>query len=77
MIISKASRSLIKVDRALSELRRGGTIILRLNNCESCLLRSLEMMIDGDAIEMGKHCQSTPMLVITKTRAAAMGKKIK
>lgn len=76
MVQSKVSNCLIKVDRALSEIRRGGTIILRLNNNEGCLLRSLEMMVEGDAVEMGALCGSSPMLVITKNRATALGKRL-
>jgi len=67
----------MKIDRACSELRRGGTIMLRVAKGEACLFRAVELMRDGDEGALSKLSGSAAMLVLTDNRIASLGKHLR
>jgi len=67
----------MKIDRACAELRRGGTIMLRLANGEGCVLRAVELMRDGDDVTLSRIAGSGAMLVLTDHRLASLGRPLR
>ena len=68
--------SYLKTDRASAELRRGGTILLRLANGECCLFKAAEMMSDDSHRAMCQLTGSGVMLALTGNRISSLGRQL-
>ncbi|CAA6604877.1 GTP cyclohydrolase-2 [Rhodospirillaceae bacterium LM-1] len=68
-----ASPCLRQVDRALSELRRGGLVILQGENGESGLVLAAEAVTQQALNQLRQLAASRPVLAITNRRAEVLG----
>src|SRR5687767_1635572 len=65
-------RALIAVDRALSELRRGGLVVLRSADGRAALVLAAEMATDDGIAELTRLAGSAPVLAVTGRRVSAL-----
>ena len=65
----------LAVDRAIAELRRGGTVAVRAgeNHDRIALVSAAEMATDGTLPRLAALAGSEPSLVLTRNRAIALG----
>ena len=77
MTHSADARAYMKIDRACAELRRGGTVMLRLANGEACVFRAAELLRDGDEQTLNRMTGSGVMLVLTDHRIASLGRHLR
>ena len=66
----------VKIERAISELRRGGKLVISDNNTgHSVLLVASELIHDDTTNELSKLALSRPNIIISKNRCRALGIK--
>ncbi len=70
------TKTYLGINRACSELRRGGVILVRLANGEAGLFRAAELIGDDDAFLLSKLAGSVAMLVVTNERVSMLGRDI-
>jgi GTP cyclohydrolase II len=68
---SPDQRALRQVDRAVTDLRRGGFVLLRQG--ASALLAQAAEGVSPDSLARLRHLAGEPSLVLTRRRAAALG----
>ena len=73
MPASREPVSLIAVDRAISELRRGRFVAVRGAGGTAILMYAAEAITPGSLIKIQTFSQSNPVLAITARRAAVLG----
>ena len=71
-----SSREFLNTDRACQELRRGRTVMLRLENGSACLLRAAELSCAEDRNTLQGLAGSGALLVLTRTRVESLGHKL-
>jgi GTP cyclohydrolase II len=69
-------RALIAVERALSELRRGGIVALRGSDGRIALALAAEMVSADGLSELGRLTGSAPVLALTGRRVAALNGRV-
>jgi len=74
---TRAKNAQMKVERASSELRRGGHVMLRLNNGEAAIFRGAEFVDNDDILELSQLAGSGPLLVLTANRIKSLGRSIR
>jgi GTP cyclohydrolase II len=74
---TRAKTAYMKVERASSELRRGGHVMLRLNNGEAALFRGAEFADNDDILDLSKLAGSGPLLVLTANRIKSLGRSLR
>ena len=73
---TRAKNALMKAERARSELRRGGHVILRLNNGEAAFYGA--EFADSDTIlNLSRLAGSGPLLVLTANRIKSLGRSLR
>ena len=66
----------IKIERAISELRRGGKLVISDNNSGISVLLVASEMIQNDTIEeMSNLAFSRPNIILSENRCKAIGIK--
>ena len=70
MVISARHQT---VQRAISDLRRGGSVLVRSSQGGAYLIRAAEQITSDTMAEMGVLSRSSPFLLITHHRAKAIG----
>jgi GTP cyclohydrolase II len=74
---TRAKNAYMKAERASAELRRGGCVMLRLNNGEAALFRGAEFA-DGEDINFLSHLAgSGPLLVLTANRMKSLQRSLR
>ncbi len=73
----RAHSALIKVERVCAELRRGGLIMLRLNNGEAALFRGAEFSDIDDVLALSRLARSGTLLALTANRVKSLGRSIR
>lgn len=68
-----SSNAMITVDRAISELRRGGLIKINANDGSSALILAAEMASEETLNNLKQMSHTMPFVVITGQRAAVLG----
>ena len=64
----------VKIERAISELRRGGKLVISDNNTgQSVLLTASELIHDGTINELSSLALSRPNIILSKNRCRALG----
>jgi len=74
---TRAKNAYMKAERASAELRRGGYIMLRLNNGEAALFLGAEFVDEDDILILSKLTGSGPLLVLTSNRIKSLGRSIR
>ena len=64
----------VKIERAISELRRGGKLVISdINSGTSVLLLASELMEKDTVDELSKICFSRPSIILSQNRSKAIG----
>ena len=72
-----SKNSTIKIERAISELRRGGKIVISDNNTGvSIVLFAAELIEKGTIEEISQSTLSRPSIILSSNRASAIGIRI-
>ena len=69
---SAPAHALIAIDRAVTELRRGGSVALQSGEGRLLVLAA-EAVTDATLSELRRRTEAEPLLAITKRRAAVLG----
>ena len=73
----RAKNAHMKANRAAAELRRGGHVMLRLNNGEAALFRGAEFTDITDILDLSRLAGSGPLLVLTAKRVESLGRSLR
>ncbi len=73
----RAKNAFMKAERASAELRRGGYVMLRLNNGEAALFRGAEFAESNDILDLSRLAGSGPLLVLTANRVKSLGRSLR
>jgi GTP cyclohydrolase II len=76
IVETNVGTSYLQTDRAAAELRRGGTVLLRLANGESCLFKAAELGGDDGEDTLSAVTGSGVMLALTDNRIASLGRQL-
>ena len=74
---TRAKNAYMKAERASAELRRGGYVMLRLNNGEAALFRGAEFADGEDINFLSRLAGSGPLLVLTANRIKSLQRSIR
>ena len=74
---TRAKNAYMKAERASAELRRGGYVMLRLNNGEAALFRGAEFADGEDINFLSRLAGSGPLLVLTANRIRSLQRSIR
>jgi GTP cyclohydrolase II len=74
---TRAKNAFMKIERASAELRRGGHVLLRLNNGEAALFLGAEFADEGDIKFLSRLAGSGPLLVLTANRVKSLQRSIR
>ena len=74
---TRAKNAYMKAERAGAELRRGGHVMLRLNNGEAALFRGAEFADVEDINFLSRTAGSGPLLVITANRMKSLQRSLR
>lgn len=74
---TRARNAYLKAERARAELRRGGNIMLRLNNGEAALFRGAEFADADDILDLSRLAGSGTLLVLTANRVKSLGRSVR
>jgi len=74
---TRAKNAYIKAERASAELRRGGHVMLRLNNGEAALFRGAEFADVEDIDFLSRLAGSGPLLVLTANRVKSLQRSLR
>ena len=74
---TRAKNAYMKAERASAELRRGGYVMLRLNNGEAALFRGAEFADGEDINFLIRLAGSGPLLVLTANRIKSLQRSIR
>ena len=74
---TRAKNAYMKAERANAELRRGGHIMLRLNNGEAALFRGAEFADSEDINFLSRTAGSGPLLVLTANRMKSLQRSLR
>jgi GTP cyclohydrolase II len=66
------AQTLVAIDRAVTELRRGGSVVLQAGEGRLLVLAA-EAVTDAALVELQRRAGAPPLLAITKRRAAVLG----
>lgn len=77
MYDKRAKNAQMKTERASAELRRGGNVMLRLNNGEASLFRGAEFTDIEDILDLSQLAGSGPLLVLTANRVESLGRSLR
>lgn len=72
MPASREHRSLLAIDRAVSELRRGRMVAIRGHEGRAVLMLAAEAVTDDGLSQLGGEAHSEPILAVTGRRAAVL-----
>ncbi len=73
MPASREPVSLLAVDRAVSELRRGRIVAVRASAGKAAIVRAAEALTPAGLVEMSDLAGAPPVLAITSRRAVVLG----
>lgn len=73
MPATREPRSLLSVDRAISELRRGRMVVIRGHEGRAVLMMAAEAAMNDAPAQMADIAGGPPLLAITSRRAAVLG----
>ncbi len=73
MPATREPRSLLSVDRAISELRRGRMVVIRGHEGRAVLMMAAEAATDNAFATLAETAGGKPLLAITSRRAAVLG----
>ncbi len=74
---TRAKNAYMKSERASAELRRGGHVMLRLNNGEAALFRGAEFADTEDINFLSRTAGSGPLLVLTANRMKSLQRSLR
>ena len=74
---TRAKNAYVKAERASAELRRGGYVMLRLNNGEAALFRGAEFADSADINFLSRLAGSGPLLVLTANRVKSLQRSLR
>jgi GTP cyclohydrolase II len=74
---TRAKNAYMKAERASAELRRGGYVMLRLNNGEAALFRGAEFADGEDINFLSRLAGSGPLLVLTANRVKSLQRSLR
>ena len=74
---TRAKNAYMKAERASAELRRGGYIMLRLNNGEAALFLGAEFSDEDNIGVLSRLAGSGPLLVLTANRIKSLGRVLR
>ena len=74
---ARATNAHMKAERAKSELRRGGYVMLRLNNGEAALFYGAEFADSDTILNLSRLAGSGPLLVLTANRIKSLGRSLR
>jgi GTP cyclohydrolase II len=74
---TRAKNAYMKAERASAELRRGGHVMLRLNNGEAALFRGAEFADVEDINFLSRTAGSGPLLVLTANRMKSLQRSLR
>jgi len=74
---TRAKNAYMKAERASAELRRGGHVMLRLNNGEAALFRGAEFADVEDIDFLSRLAGSGPLLVLTANRVKSLQRSLR
>ena len=74
---TRAKNAYMKAERAGAELRRGGHVMLRLNNGEAALFRGAEFADAEDINFLSRTAGSGPLLVLTANRMKSLQRSLR
>ena len=74
---TRAKNAYMKAERASAELRRGGHVMLRLNNGEAALFRGAEFADGEDINFLSRLAGSGPLLVLTANRVKSLQRSLR
>ena len=68
----------VKIERAISELRRGGKLIVSDINTGTCVLLVAAELIENQTIqELSEQSLSSPSIILSSNRSNAIGINVK
>jgi GTP cyclohydrolase II len=68
----------VKIERAISELRRGGKVIVSDINDGTCVLLVAAELIENQTVQdLSEHTQSRPSIILSSNRSNAIGINVK
>ena len=74
---TRAKNAYMKAERTSAELRRGGHVMLRLNNGEAALFRGAEFADGEDIDSLSRLAGSGPLLVLTANRVKSLQRSLR
>jgi GTP cyclohydrolase II len=74
---TRAKNAYMKAERASAELRRGGNVMLRLNNGEAALFRGAEFADREEIKFLSRLAGSGPLLVLTANRIKSLQRSLR
>ena len=74
---TRAKNAYTKAERASAELRRGGNVMLRLNNGEAALFRGAEFADREEIKFLSRLAGSGPLLVLTTNRIKSLQRSLR
>ena len=72
MPVTREPISLLAVDRCVSELRRGRTVVIRGNEGEAALIQAAEGVTESSLRQLRETAKSNPVLAITTRRGMVL-----
>ena len=74
MYDQQIKNAVMRAARGGTELRRGGTVMLRLSNGACALCRAAELSDGDDMIQLSRLAGSAPLLILTAPRLSSLGR---
>ena len=69
---------IVKIERAISELRRGGNIVISDTSAGTCVLLTAAELIENETIQnLSEHTKSRPSIILSANRSNAIGINVK
>ena len=77
MYDQQIKNAVMRAARGGTELRRGGTVMLRLANGACGLCRAAELSDDNDITQLSRLAGSAPLLILTAPRLSSLGRVLR
>ena len=77
MYDQQIKNAVMRAARGGTELRRGGTVMLRLANGACGLCRAAELSDGDDIIRLSRLAGSAPLLILTAPRLSSLGRVLR
>ena len=77
MYDQQIKNAVMRAARGGTELRRGGTVMLRLANGACGLCRAAELSDDDDMSQLSRLAGSAPLLILTAPRLSSVGRALR